>query len=89
MDTLLINHYYYHHFIIIVIIIVVVVIVIIIFNWFIDFIYYRYLFPFIWPLQRSMVAVKGAEVQILLKKRNHAVWTRLLRSKEKVRKYDA
>ena len=36
-----------------------------------------------------MVAVKGAEVQILLKKRNHAVWTRLLRSKEKVRKYDA
>ena len=36
-----------------------------------------------------MVVVKGAEVQILLKKRNHAVWTRLMRSKEKVRKYDA
>jgi len=28
--------------------------------------------------------VKGAEVQILLKKRNHAVWTRLQKSKEKV-----
>ena len=36
-----------------------------------------------------MVVVKGAEVQILLKKKNHAVWTRLLRSKEKVSKYDA
>ena len=36
-----------------------------------------------------MVVVKGAEVQILLKKRNHKVWTRLLRSKEKVSKYDA
>lgn len=28
--------------------------------------------------------MKGAEVQILLKKRNHAVWTRLQKSKEKV-----
>ena len=40
-------------------------------------------------MQRSVVLVKGAEVQILLKKRNHAVWTRLLKSKEKVRKYVA
>lgn len=30
------------------------------------------------------VQVKGAEVQILLKKRNHAVWTRLLKSKERL-----
>jgi len=35
--------------------------------------------------ERSVVVVKGAEVQILLKKRNHAVWTRLLKSKEKVK----
>jgi len=34
--------------------------------------------------ERSVVVVKGAEVQILLKKRNHAVWTRLLKSKEKL-----
>ncbi|KAL9974650.1 hypothetical protein ACROYT_G011711 [Oculina patagonica] len=34
--------------------------------------------------ERSVVLVKGAEVQILLKKRNHAVWTRLLKSKEKL-----
>ncbi|CAH3031963.1 unnamed protein product, partial [Pocillopora meandrina] len=35
-------------------------------------------------LQQSTVIVKGSEVQILLKKRNHAVWTRLLKSKEKL-----
>ena len=61
------------------------------FNYLINYLidYLMNYFPFILPLQRSMVVVKGAEVQILLKKRNHAVWTRLLRSKEKVRNYDA
>lgn len=34
--------------------------------------------------EQSKVIVKGSEVQILLKKRNHAVWTQLLKSKEKL-----
>lgn len=34
--------------------------------------------------EQSKVIVKGSEVQILLKKRNHAVWKWLLKSKEKL-----